>query len=357
VSKKLTPRKYGPNNIEFNLHSLKLTNMKKIILPLAIFTLSTSLLAHDGLDIGDDFVMENNSALQVQTISALHRTPKSKIFLIGEKEYLVVKLDMHNDNWLLGFPEYISPALDTGDDRGRTFSLGLSATLEGSTGSVELSAYSNLFSRLATGVNLGSEDYPHYQQYTMEENKISLKARILKDKFNQGYLIIGASYTEKSDQERLTGAIQTAWHESWAGSKGWNTYENLPQHLMKRDMSATVGIGKKINLNSTENYSLDVIAEGEIELSSAGNTESKVNGKTEIVYQGKKLKMAISAQAAMTFDQKIERNFGAEIEYAFDSFGIKLAPGMGVYNSNTNEDRDYNSGPEWVYTLYLKAII
>jgi hypothetical protein len=30
---------------------------------------------------------------------------------------------------------------------------------------------------------------------------------------------------------------------------------------------------------------------------------------------------------------------------------------MGVYNSKTNEDRDYNYGSEWVYTLYLKAIM
>jgi hypothetical protein len=331
--------------------------MKKLIIPLVISSLTFNIFANDNINIGDDFVIDNSAGNDIKTITPLNRAPKSKMFLIGEKQYLVIKLDMHNDNWLLGFPEYISPALDTGDDRGRTFSLGLSALLEGTTGSIELSAYSNLFSKLTTGVNLGTEDYPHYQQKTMEETKISLKARILKDKFNQGYLIVGASYSEKSDQERLTGAIQTAWHEAWAGAKGWNTYENIPQNMMERDVSGTVGFGKKINLAKGDHNSLDIVAEGEIEFSSAGNTESKINARSEIIYQGAKTRLAVFGQGAMSFDGKIERSFGAEVEYAFDSFGIKLAPGMGVYNSKTNEDRDYNSGAEWVYTLYLKAII
>jgi hypothetical protein len=331
--------------------------MKKLIIPLVISSLSLNIFAYENLSIGNDFVVDNSEGNEIKTITPSNRGTKSKMFLIGEKQYLVIKLDMHNDNWLLGFPEYISPALDTGDDRGRTFSLGLSALLEGTTGSIELSAYSHLFSKLATGVNLGSEDYPHYQQLTMEETKISLKARILKDKFNQGYLIVGASYTEKSDQEKLTGAIQTAWHEAWAGTKSWNTYENISQNMMERDASATVGFGKKINLAKADHNFLDLVAEGEIEFSSAGKTESKINARSEIVYQGAKTRIAIYAQGAMTFEGKIERSFGAEVEYAFDSFGIKLAPGMGVYNSKTNEDSDYNSGPEWVYTLYLKAIL
>jgi hypothetical protein len=118
-----------------------------------------------------------------------------------------------------------------------------------------------------------------------------------------------------------------------------------------------VGFGKKFNLAKGDQNSLDIVAEGEIEFSTAGNSESKINAKSEIVYQGPRVRMAVFGQGAMTFDGKIERSFGAEVEYAFDSFGIKLAPGMGVYNSKTNEDRDYNFGPEWVYTLYLKAIM
>lgn len=290
----------------------------------------------DFSDIGDDFKLPTEE-------SVIEYESSKRIFLIGKTIRGKFQIVHYNDEDLLGFAH---PGIfPKDDDYGRTAGIVMRYRLSGDEGSLEANIENWLFAQ-QTG-NPDIED----EQTILEETTIALRARILKTELKKTYLIIGAQFTNQSGKPVLMTYLQEMLHNSLSSSSD--------RHTIERDININyvnmiLGMGRRFNLIKTKQVRLYATAEGEVHISSLGESESKLGLTIEagieiagwqttnnplLVFRG-------YLHQDLYEDGTHERILGAELTLGLNTgrTGWRIEPGIAVAIFDTREDLQYEGG-------------
>ncbi len=162
--------------------------------------------------------------------------------LVGNVEESSLRINTSNDNHLHGlFSKAGGQDLD-GNDRGRTFGLNLDYSLIGSEGEFRVNYESVIFTQLKEADKDGyyyvNED-GEFLQDLLERNRLDVSLRRLMDK--DKYLIVGVELEQLTDDGKVAGPIQRAWHKI---NKKNIQYDNQDYRDDEINLTVYGGLGK-----------------------------------------------------------------------------------------------------------------
>ncbi len=273
---------------------------------------------------------------------------------IVDEEYSLIT---GNDNFLHG--GYRQLASDkSGDDRGRTFSIGTHYKLVGEKGELRINLDSVGFSRLYQTAP-GSERYfinengDLYQDF-LERDTLDISLRKKFEEDAQKYLILGGELEHNTDEGMFAQAIQDQWHSAWNGAD-MVQYENIDHMENKTYLKAYGGVGKEW-LKDLGNWKCKATAESTIKVSTEGfgKTELGVRADAQIssgTSLGRNkdnpwLTVALWAEGNVNLEGEREENAGIEISTSTKVNNWKIKPFIGMNYHNEKEDKLFGLGKD-----------
>ncbi len=166
--------------------------------------------------------------------------------ILGKIESSSLLINTSNDNHLHGLWRKMAGPEYDGNDRGRTFGLNLDYTLKGSEGEFRLNYESVIFTQLAETAPGSNRFYVNdegaYRQDLLERNRLDMSLRRNID--NDGvYYIAGVELEELSDEGRVGGPLQEAWHKAFkkAGNIQYDNQDHMDDEI---NLTLYGGLGK-----------------------------------------------------------------------------------------------------------------
>lgn len=231
-------------------------HMKNLILSIVVTLLSLNVYATN-LDT-DLLSGEFNLGQENQT--------KRSIWLIGEVTDTNFRVLHTNDEDLLGFLHKLD-AIPSDDDIGRTAGLNLTYQIIGENGRLDISANSQLFTRIPDGYT-DSDDI----QDILEETSLSVVARIIHSEEKKTYFIVGMNYTHLSEKPVVMTYLQDFVHQMGAGTPRVSLEGDLNQHFVR----AIVGAGKVFEVIRNQAVAFSIAAEVTAELATRITDQSRL---------------------------------------------------------------------------------
>jgi hypothetical protein len=289
--------------------------------------------------------------------------------VFGKIESQEIALDSGNDNFFHGAINLYSPSLRKydGDDKGRTFNIGMNYSLIGSEGRLKIGIDS-------TGFGLYSKrdgskydpDGNHYLQFReLDTLDVKYDKFISKDDSKKVFGSLEFKLENETDNGKISRDIQDSWHHMVTYSNGSHPYY---YHYVKdqEDLTAVkMLIGGGVDLEKT----VAGITCSETLTGKVGASYKNSGTKMDYLYSARtetKLKASAIPYLVVSLWGEISRDFrgvgkeaGLELSFPMKYRSITIKPYIGVERHITPMDAAYgkdNGHPYEVYnTLGMKV--
>jgi len=281
--------------------------------------------------------------------------------LLGEIQFVNVKLNNGNDNFLNGVLQY-NPNLRKydGDDKGRTFGFENQVKVVGDKGTLSMQAESYGLSKLTTKNGSRKNNYGRTYLNYLEVNTVGGR---LDSNFNVAetptrkttdYTIATLSYEQSTENGKFSKEVQQWWHQQF---KNFIQYDYVKENEEIKTIKIMGGLGKEW-IQNLGRWRCALKSEVQVGMS---RSSSKINSSSST-----ELSMASSLDVSNSRlpwvalnlwlqgsigHAGITREAGGEISFPIKKVNYTMMPFIGIERHKNERDKKYGNTDEIYHVL------